>query len=69
MHAPAPSFRMYDFVVVGAGPAGSRFARSASERGRDVLVLESGEIGRSRAHDDEIVHARREGREYGNILR
>ena len=37
---------MYDFVVVGAGPAGSRFARSASERGRDVLVLESGEIGR-----------------------
>ena len=37
---------MYDFVVVGAGPAGSRFARSASERGRDVLVLESGEVGR-----------------------
>ena len=37
---------MYDFVVVGAGPAGSRFARSASERGREVLVLESGEIGR-----------------------
>jgi digeranylgeranylglycerophospholipid reductase len=37
---------MYDFVVVGAGPAGSRFARSAAERGRDVLVLESGEVGR-----------------------
>jgi len=37
---------MYDFVVVGAGPAGSRFARSASRGGRDVLVLESGEIGR-----------------------
>ena len=37
---------MYDVVVVGAGPAGSRFARSAAERGRDVLVLESGEIGR-----------------------
>jgi len=37
---------MYDFVVVGAGPAGSRFARSASERDHDVLVLESGEIGR-----------------------
>lgn len=37
---------MYDFVVVGAGPAGSRFARSAAEAGRDVLVLESGEIGR-----------------------
>jgi geranylgeranyl reductase family protein len=37
---------MRDFVVVGAGPAGSRFARSAAEAGRDVLVLESGEIGR-----------------------
>jgi geranylgeranyl reductase family protein len=36
---------MYDFVVVGAGPAGARFARSAAERGRDVLVLEQGEIG------------------------
>ncbi|WP_181692132.1 geranylgeranyl reductase family protein [Natronomonas sp. LN261] len=37
---------MYDAVVVGAGPAGSRFARSAAERGWDVLVLEAGEIGR-----------------------
>jgi geranylgeranyl reductase family protein len=37
---------MHDVVVVGAGPAGSRFARSAAERGWDVLVLESGEIGR-----------------------
>ena len=37
---------MYDVVVVGAGPSGSRFARSAAERGRSVLVLESGEIGR-----------------------
>lgn len=37
---------MYDFLVVGAGPAGSRFARSAAERGHDVLVLEAGEIGR-----------------------
>ncbi|WP_299236477.1 geranylgeranyl reductase family protein [Natronomonas sp.] len=37
---------MYDFVVVGAGPSGSRFARSAAEAGHDVLVLESGEIGR-----------------------
>ena len=37
---------MYDAVVVGAGPAGSRFARSAAERGWDVLALESGEIGR-----------------------
>ena len=37
---------MRDFVVVGAGPAGARFARSAAERGRDVLVLEQGEIGK-----------------------
>ncbi|WP_255151911.1 geranylgeranyl reductase family protein [Halorarius halobius] len=37
---------MRDFVVVGAGPAGSRFARSAAECGRDVLVLEQGEVGK-----------------------
>lgn len=37
---------MYDFVVVGAGPAGSRFARSAAEAGHDVVVLEAGEVGR-----------------------
>jgi geranylgeranyl reductase family protein len=37
---------MWDFVVVGAGPAGSRFARSAAERGRSVLVLEKGEVGK-----------------------
>jgi len=36
---------MRDFVVVGAGPAGSRFARRAAERGRDVVVFERGEIG------------------------
>ncbi|MFB6170453.1 MAG: geranylgeranyl reductase family protein [Haloarculaceae archaeon] len=36
---------MRDFIVVGAGPAGSRFARRAAERGRDVLVFEQGEIG------------------------
>jgi geranylgeranyl reductase family protein len=36
---------MWDFVVVGAGPAGSRFARRASETGHDVLVLEQGRIG------------------------
>ncbi|WP_266075105.1 geranylgeranyl reductase family protein [Haladaptatus caseinilyticus] len=36
---------MYDFVVVGAGPAGSRFARRAADAGRDVLVLERGEVG------------------------
>jgi flavin-dependent dehydrogenase len=36
---------MYDFVVVGAGPAGSRFARRAAEAGRDVVVLERGAVG------------------------
>ncbi|MFD1587759.1 geranylgeranyl reductase family protein [Halorientalis brevis] len=37
---------MYDFVVVGAGPAGSRFARRATECGHDVLVFEQGEVGK-----------------------
>ena len=37
---------MYDYVVVGAGPAGSRFARQAAAAGDDVLVLERGEVGR-----------------------
>jgi geranylgeranyl reductase family protein len=36
---------MRDFVVVGAGPAGSRFARRAAENGHDVLVFEQGKIG------------------------
>jgi geranylgeranyl reductase family protein len=37
---------MYDFVVVGAGPAGSRFARQVADRGHDVVVFERGEIGK-----------------------
>ena len=36
---------MWDFVVVGAGPAGARFARRAAERGHDVLVFEQGAVG------------------------
>ncbi len=36
---------MYDFVVVGAGPAGSRFARQAAAHDYDVVVFEQGEIG------------------------
>lgn len=36
---------MYDFVVVGVGPAGARFARRAAERHYDVLALEKGEVG------------------------
>lgn len=36
---------MWDFAVVGAGPAGSRFARRAAARGASVVVFEQGEIG------------------------
>ncbi len=36
---------MYDLVVVGAGPSGSRLARRTAERGLDVLLLEGGEVG------------------------
>jgi len=36
---------MYDFLVVGVGPAGARFARRAAEAGHDVLALEKGEVG------------------------
>lgn len=36
---------MYDFVVVGAGPVGSRFARQAARSGADVVVFEQGQIG------------------------
>ncbi|MFB6104265.1 MAG: geranylgeranyl reductase family protein [Halobacteriaceae archaeon] len=36
---------MYDFAVVGVGPAGARFARRAAEAGYDVVAFEQGEIG------------------------
>ncbi|MFB6075292.1 MAG: geranylgeranyl reductase family protein [Haloarculaceae archaeon] len=36
---------MHDFVVVGCGPAGSRFARRAAEEGHDVLAFEQGRVG------------------------
>ncbi|MFB6131852.1 MAG: geranylgeranyl reductase family protein [Halanaeroarchaeum sp.] len=36
---------MYDFVVVGVGPAGARFARRAAVLGHDVLALERGRVG------------------------
>jgi len=36
---------MHDVIVVGAGPAGSRFARRAASDGHDILVFEQGEIG------------------------
>ncbi|USZ70410.1 geranylgeranyl reductase family protein [Natronosalvus halobius] len=36
---------MYDFAVVGVGPAGARFARRAAELGYDVVAFEQGRIG------------------------
>lgn len=37
---------MYDFAVVGVGPAGARFARRAAEWGYDVVAFEQGELGK-----------------------
>mgnify|MGYP000218167763 CR=1 FL=1 len=36
---------MYDFAVVGVGPAGARFARRAAEAGYEVVAFEQGEVG------------------------
>ncbi|MFB6254366.1 MAG: geranylgeranyl reductase family protein [Halobacteriaceae archaeon] len=36
---------MYDFAVVGIGPAGARFARRAAQNGHSVIAFEKGEIG------------------------
>ena len=36
---------MYDFAVVGVGPAGARVARRAAEAGYDVVAFEQGSIG------------------------
>jgi digeranylgeranylglycerophospholipid reductase len=36
---------MRDYIVVGSGPAGSRFARGAAEGGHDVLAFEQGQVG------------------------
>ncbi|MBX0295273.1 geranylgeranyl reductase family protein [Haloarcula nitratireducens] len=36
---------MHDVVVVGAGPAGSRYARRAARKGLDVLAFEQGTVG------------------------
>lgn len=36
---------MDEFAVVGAGPAGSRFARRVADRGADVVVFEQGRVG------------------------
>jgi geranylgeranyl reductase family protein len=45
MPVPAVLAYMYDFVVVGLGPAGSRFARRAAADGYDVIGFEQGTIG------------------------
>lgn len=37
---------MYDFIVVGAGPPGSRFAYQAADEGYHVALLEKGEVGK-----------------------
>ncbi|ERG95464.1 geranylgeranyl reductase family protein [Haloquadratum walsbyi] len=36
---------MYDFAVVGVGPAGARFAREAATAGYDVIAFERGTVG------------------------
>jgi len=36
---------MFDFVVVGAGPPGARFARRTAATGHDVVVFEAGTVG------------------------
>ena len=37
---------MYDFIVIGAGPPGSRFAYQAATAGNEVLLVEKAEVGR-----------------------
>ncbi|GAB3944805.1 geranylgeranyl reductase family protein [Corynebacterium tapiri] len=44
-----------DLVVVGAGPAGSAAAIAAARRGREVILLESGELGRDKTCGDGLT--------------
>jgi len=37
---------MYDLIVVGAGPAGSRLARRMADQGYDVVAFEQGKVGK-----------------------
>ena len=47
---------MWEFIVVGAGPAGTRFARQVARAGHSVLVLEEGEVGRPLACSGHVSH-------------
>lgn len=38
---------LYDFIVIGGGPAGSNAATLLSRKGYDVLVLEKGKFPRA----------------------
>jgi digeranylgeranylglycerophospholipid reductase len=50
--------RIYDVVVVGAGPAGSRTARDLALRGLDVLVLEEHRVVGTPCHCSGLVTPR-----------
>src|SRR5690349_18670702 len=54
MAAKAKPQRPVDVIVVGAGAAGLSAARSLSDAGRSVLILEAGNTvgGRIRTYDD-----------------
>lgn len=47
---------MWEFIVVGAGPAGARFARQAARAGHSVVVLEQGRVGRPLACSGHVSH-------------
>ena len=45
---------MYDFVVVGCGPPGARFARRAAQQGHDVIVFENEQVGEPLARSGHV---------------
>lgn len=47
---------MWEFIVVGAGPAGTRFAREVAKTGHSVVVLEGGRVGRPLACSGHVSH-------------
>lgn len=56
MRMPPLAVNMWDFVVVGAGPAGCRFAERAKKAGYDVLQLEQGTVGTPLACSGHVSH-------------